>query len=114
MVVEGVGGWLVPLNERETVADLAAALGLPVVLVVGMRLGCINHACLSAESIRASGLALAGWIANCIDPAMALVRESIAAISERVDAPAMCVVPHLGTADAAFVGGLLGDHLTRS
>jgi dethiobiotin synthetase len=70
-VVEGVGGFCVPLNDREDTADLAAQLKLPVVLVVGTRLGCLNHALLTAHAIRVRGLKLAGWVANHIDPAMA-------------------------------------------
>lgn len=99
VLVEGVGGWLVPLNDEETVADLALALKLPVILVVGLRLGCINHALLTAESIRASGCTLAGWIANTVDPKMALPQESVAAIARRIDAPLLGVVPHLARLD---------------
>lgn len=69
-VIEGAGGWRVPLNDRETLAGLALELQLPVILVVGMKLGCLNHALLTAEAIRSDGLALAGWVANMIDPAM--------------------------------------------
>ena len=68
VVVEGVGGWLVPISARQTMADLAVALDLPVILVVGVRLGAINHALLTAQAIRASGLKFAGWVANRIDP----------------------------------------------
>jgi dethiobiotin synthetase len=71
VVVEGAGGWRVPLNEREDMADLAQALGLPIVLVVGLRLGCLNHALLTAESIVHRHLPWAGWVGNSIDPAMA-------------------------------------------
>ena len=101
VIVEGVGGWQVPLNEHETVADLAQALQLPVILVVGMRLGCINHALLSAESIRAAGCELAGWVANCVDPQMANRQESIDAIALRIDAPLLGIVPHLAQLDAS-------------
>ncbi|MCW8828653.1 MAG: dethiobiotin synthase, partial [Gammaproteobacteria bacterium] len=76
-VVEGVGGWRVPLNDAQTVADLAGAIGLPVILVVGLRLGCINHALLTAESIRASGCTLAGWIANSVEPRMAQQEDNV-------------------------------------
>lgn len=93
-LVEGVGGWQVPLNETENVADLAHALGLPVILVVGLRLGCINHALLTAESIRASGCTLAGWIANGVDPAMAEQQNNIASIQQRIAAPLLGVVPY--------------------
>jgi len=76
-VVEGAGGWLVPLNRTETMADLVAVLDLPVVLVVGMRLGCLNHALLTAESISARGVSLAGWVANQIVPDMDNVDQNI-------------------------------------
>lgn len=92
-VVEGVGGWLVPLNERQTVADLAQLLRLPVVLVVGLRLGCINHALLTAEAIRARGVQLAGWVANRIDPAFGLCQETVAAIDARIAAPLLLHMP---------------------
>jgi dethiobiotin synthetase len=107
VVVEGVGGWQVPLNESETVADLAVALQLPVILVVGLRLGCINHALLTAESIRASGCTLGGWVANTVDAKMALPEESVAAIARRIDAPLLGVVPHLAQRDA----GAIAAHL---
>jgi dethiobiotin synthetase len=87
VVVEGVGGFLVPLGPRIDVATLAVRLGLPVVLVVGMRLGCLNHALLTAEAIAARGLALAGWIANHVDPEMAAADENVRALEERLAAP---------------------------
>lgn len=93
IVVEGVGGWLVPLNERQTVADLAQLLALPVVLVVGLRLGCINHALLTAEAIRARGLGIVGWVANQIDPAFSFCAENIAAIDARVGVPLLMRIP---------------------
>ena len=87
IVVEGVGGFRVPLNETEDSADLAQRLALPVVLVVGLRLGCLNHALLAQEAIETRGLRLAGWVANRIDPAMQRAEENIAALSERLHAP---------------------------
>lgn len=87
VLVEGAGGWLVPLNETQTIADLAVALGLPVILVVAIRLGCINHALLSAQSIRASGCALAGWIANHTLPTDAQSAELVSSINQRITAP---------------------------
>lgn len=87
VIVEGVGGFCVPLNARETTADLARQLGLPVLLVVGMRLGCLNHALLTAQAIRASGLKLAGWIANHIDPQMARAEANVAALTAHLAAP---------------------------
>lgn len=101
-VIEGAGGWLVPLNDTETMADLAAGIGAPVILVVGMRLGCINHALLSAAAIRAAGLPLAGWVANHIDPDMAVPDENVAALAARLDAPLLGRVPVLDNASALF------------
>ena len=92
VVVEGAGGWRVPINDRETLADLARAIGAPVVLVVGIRLGCLNHALLTAEAIRADGLQLAGWVANGVDPAMPCVEENIDALRKRLDAPLLGIV----------------------
>ena len=87
VVVEGAGGFCIPLGEGFDSADLAARLGLPVILVVGLRLGCLNHALLTAQAIRARGLPLAGWIANHIDPAMEAVDENVLALAERLAAP---------------------------
>jgi dethiobiotin synthetase len=94
VVVEGVGGFRVPLDARQDTADLAHMLGLPVVLVVGMRLGCLNHALLTAEAISARGLTLAGWVANRIDPAMAEFEDNVAALRERLPGECLGVVPH--------------------
>ncbi|MDO9371943.1 MAG: dethiobiotin synthase [Gammaproteobacteria bacterium] len=107
VVVEGVGGWCVPLNERETSADLAAALGLPMVLVVGMRLGCLNHALLTCESIARYGVPLAGWVANAVTPGFAELDANIAALSERISAPLIGMVPHLSALDVRQVGQCL-------
>lgn len=96
LVVEGAGGWHVPLNESDDIAALAQRLALPVVLVVGLRLGCINHALLSAEAIRASGCELAGWIANHLDTEMVLAQENIEAIATRINAPLLGVMPFCG------------------
>lgn len=93
VVVEGVGGFRVPLNEREDTADLAQQLGLPVILVVGMRLGCLNHALLTKEAVGNRGLSLAGWVANRIDPDMARARENIQALSERLGTRPIAEVP---------------------
>ncbi|MBU0747085.1 MAG: dethiobiotin synthase [Gammaproteobacteria bacterium] len=94
VVVEGAGGFHVPLSDSQTGADLAQALALPVVLVVGLRLGCLNHALLTAEAIRARGLALAGWVANRIDPEMNAVDENIAYLRARLAAPLLAAVSH--------------------
>nr|VFJ63332.1 MAG: dethiobiotin synthetase [Candidatus Kentron sp. FW] len=92
-VVEGVGGWLVPLTPRETVADLVRRLELPVILVVGIRLGCINHALLSVESIRRGGIELSGWVANQSDPEVERGEENILTLEERIDAPLLARIP---------------------
>ena len=86
-IIEGVGGWLVPLNETENIADVADALNADVRLVVGMKLGCINHALLSAESIKARGVAFEGWIANCIEPDMLCLQENISTLTGLIFAP---------------------------
>lgn len=99
VLVEGAGGWRVPINDRETMADLAIAMAAPVVLVVGLRLGCINHALLTAEALRADGLRLAGWVANAVDPAMACRDENIATLRQRLSAPLLGVVPWLAVPD---------------
>ena len=99
VVVEGVGGFRVPLNEREDAAAMAQRLGLPVILVVGLRLGCLNHALLTQEAIAAEGLALAGWVANRIDPAMARAGENVQALSERLRAPLIADIPFGAASD---------------
>ncbi len=93
LVVEGAGGFLVPLSETQTGADLAVALELPLVLVVGMRLGCLNHALLTAEAIRARGLALAGWIANRVDPDFLCPDENLAYLRTHLGAPLWADLP---------------------
>lgn len=95
IIVEGVGGWLVPLNRQQTIADLATTLGLPVIMVVGIRLGCINHALLTAAQIQQSGNQLAGWIANPIDPQMNELQDNIDTLIEMIDAPHLGTTPHL-------------------
>lgn len=94
VIVEGVGGWMVPFNDQQTSADLAQQLDLPIILVVGMRLGCLNHALLTAQAIQASGLVLHGWVANQIDPEMAMFDENVQSLSARLAAPLLGVVPH--------------------
>ncbi len=107
VIVEGVGGWQVPLNQSETTADMAIRLQLPVVLVVGLRLGCINHALLTYESVKHSGLVCAGWVANKISPEMACVDHNIEAIDERLDAPLLGVIPCLKDIKAGQASGYL-------
>lgn len=92
VVVEGAGGFFVPLNTTQTLADLAVQLDIPLILVVGMRLGCINHALLTVEAIRARGLKLAGWVANEIDPAMPMFDDNVSSLQQRISAPCLGVV----------------------
>jgi dethiobiotin synthetase len=99
VVVEGVGGFHVPLSNTETGADLALALDLPVILVVGLRLGCLNHALLTAEAIRARGLMLAGWVANHVDPTMLARDDNIAFLQQHLRAPLLASVPYHSVPD---------------
>ena len=87
VIVEGAGGFLVPLNKTETMADLAAALNIRIILVVGMKLGCINHSLLTVEAIKARKLALHGWVANYIDPNMQMLAENEASLAARIVQP---------------------------
>lgn len=103
VIVEGAGGFLVPLGEDKTGADLARALALPVVLVVGLRLGCLNHALLTAEAIRARGLSLIGWICNRIDPAMLQPEENIAYLAAQLAVPLVADIGFSVAPDAGAV-----------
>ena len=112
VVVEGVGGFRVPLNSAMDTADLARTLRLPLVLVVGIRLGCINHALLTVEAIAARGLRLAGWVANRIDPRMLKAAENVASLQERIAAPLLAELPYSERPDpAALAHRLALDHL---
>lgn len=110
VVVEGACGWRVPLNDSETMADFALALAAPVVLVVGMRLGCLNHALLTSEAVAADGLQLAGWVANSIDPQMNCRDENIETLRCRLAAPLLGVVPWLPAVDPRAVALQLPAH----
>lgn len=113
VVVEGAGGFRVPLGDAFDSADLAAALGLPVVLVVGMRLGCLNHALLTAAAIDAAGLTLAGWVANHVDPAMSHKAENVAALEARLHAPLLARIEYDPAADASRAAPVFADALAR-
>jgi dethiobiotin synthetase len=121
VIVEGAGGWLAPLNDEQFIADLAVALGLPVLLVVGLRLGCLNHALLSVAAIRQRGMILGGWIANHLDPGFSRVAENVATLERHIGLPAIATVaharapqePHLAaTATAALIQAVLRKQLT--
>lgn len=107
VLVEGVGGFRVPLAEDYDSADLAVELDLPVILVVGLRLGCINHALLSAEAIERRGLRLAGWIGNRIDPHMLRVEANVDSLRARIDAPLLGLLPWSAAPDPASAAGQL-------
>jgi dethiobiotin synthetase len=107
VVIEGVGGFRVPLSSGSDTADLAKALGLPLILVVGIRLGCINHALLTVEAIATRGLPLAGWVANRIDPQMAKADENVASLGERISAPFLGELPFLARPAPTAVAGML-------
>ena len=100
VVVEGAGGFMVPISSRHTGADLARALNLPVVLVVGLRLGCLNHALLTLQAIRAQGLTLAGWVANHIEPTMLAQQDNIAFLRQQLGAPLLATIPFMADAQA--------------
>ena len=100
VVVEGAGGWLAPITGRVAMADLALALRLPVILVVGLRLGCLNHAFLTYDSIRAKGASFAGWVANGIDPAMERAAENLVSLADRLGEP-LARIPSLDPGGAS-------------
>ena len=103
VIVEGAGGFEVPLGPGSSMADVAAGLGLPVILVVGMRLGCLNHALLTARAVASSGLRLAGWVANHIDRDMPYADENVEALSARLPAPLLARIPWSQGVDASHV-----------
>ncbi|MCB1609504.1 MAG: dethiobiotin synthase [Xanthomonadales bacterium] len=108
VVVEGVGGWMVPLGQRLMLADVPRRLGLPVILVVGLRLGCLNHALLTARAILDDGLILAGWIGNCVEDPMLAQTENIDTLKQRLPAPCLGIVPPLAKpADPRLASGHL-------
>ncbi len=99
VLIEGAGGWYAPLSDKLSMATLAQRLGAPVVLVVGMRLGCINHALLTAQAIIQSGLTLAGWVANRIDPSMSRYEDNLTYLQQHLPAPFLAEIPHQTRAD---------------
>ena len=107
LIIEGVGGWAAPLSASLMQADVVRALRLPVLLVVGLRLGCLNHALLSARAIAADGAHLAGWIASHVDPAMERVDDNLAMLRERLPAPCWGVLPHAEHPDPALLASRL-------
>ena len=106
-LIEGAGGWRVPISNTEFLSDFAIALNVPVILVVGVKLGCINHALLTVEAIRNDGLELAGWVANIIDPDCARLAENIEYLKRHIAAPCLAEVPHLTIANSENVADYL-------
>lgn len=115
VIVEGAGGFCVPLNDEQDGADLAKNLNIKVIMVVGMRLGCLNHALLTADAISRRGLKMAGWVANCVEGDMAMLNENIAALVQRIKAPLLGVVPYYSAKpDAQSVAACLNwEQLSR-
>jgi len=114
VVVEGVGGWAAPLSASLDQVDLARAFEIPVLLVVGLRLGCISHARLTARAIRADGLHLVGWIGNAVDADFRRCEETIAILDRVIDAPRLGLLPHCtGTTDATVHSTLLAEAAAR-
>jgi len=103
VVVEGAGGWLAPINARETMADLARALGIPAVLVVGLRLGCLSHAELTWRAIGNYGVGFAGWVANRLSSPMEREAENLATLTRRFGAPPLAIVPFMGASAGSLV-----------
>ncbi len=107
VVVEGAGGWRVPINSRETLADVARELECAVIVVVGMRLGCLNHALLTMEAIRRDGLLIAGWVANILDPEMPRLQENIDTLKQCINEPCLGTVPRIDDLSAERVADFL-------
>jgi len=113
IVVEGVGGWRVPLNDHQGIADLARCLAHPVLLVVGLRLGCISHALMTAETIAADGVVLAGWIANQLDPAYERSSETVESLRRRLPAPLLGQLPWIESLDVPALAVRLREAAER-
>jgi len=111
VIVEGVGGWMVPIDGCQTMADVAVAMDLPVIMVVGIRLGCINHALLTYASIKASGLEFKGWVANIMDPNVSMVPEILNSIQIKMHEPLLGLVPPMRNVDASQVSQCLAKDL---
>lgn len=113
VLVEGVGGWQLPLSPALELPDLVRALGLPVIMVVGLRLGCLNHALLTARAMEADGVAFAGWIANAVDPAFERPEANIATLEAELHAPLLARLPHAPKASLKAVAEALSEACTR-
>ena len=107
IVMEGVGGWLVPLNAHDTTADMVKALEMPVILVAGIRLGCLNHALLTHAAIRERGIPLIAWVANCIDKDCLEIEDNIETLRGRLDAPLLGIIPYMEKHDVQTIADCL-------
>lgn len=107
VIVEGAGGFLVPLNETQDISDLVETLDIPVILVVGMRLGCLNHALLTECAIISRGLKFAGWVANILDQDMSALDENILSLQQRISAPLLGIIQFQSTADPRLIASLI-------
>ena len=114
VLVEGAGGWLVPINDTETLADVSVELRAAVILVIGMRLGCLNHALLTAAAVERAGLELAGWVANSVRETMPCLDENVDTLRTRLEAPCLGVVPHLGPVEPSAAQPFLDLELLLS
>lgn len=112
LIIERAGGWKVPLNDQETMADLAKAFGFPIIVVVGIRLGCINHALLTQESLSSANISVAGWVANVLDKDVLYPTENIESIQKRIPFPLLGIVPYQPSINAFQASTFLDfDHL---
>jgi dethiobiotin synthetase len=107
IIVEGAGGWYTPVNDQETIADVARALGLPVIMVVAMRLGCINHACLTYQAIQHSAVSCAGWLAVCNDRELTMADAVLHSLKNRLPVPLLGVLPYTESADFSVLASYL-------
>jgi dethiobiotin synthetase len=113
VVVEGAGGWFAPISEHQTMADLAWALSVPAVMVVGLKLGCLNHAQLTRLGVEAQGVSLAGWIASEVDPTMMRVADNLAALERLLGERPLAVLPHVADARAPLALMQLAERLAQ-
>jgi dethiobiotin synthetase len=113
VVVEGIGGWQVPLSRTLMLSDIPRRLDLPVILVVGLRLGCINHALLTAAAIAAQGARFAGWIANRVDARYRWPAETVASLRRRIKAPLLAEIPYLKTRDPVEAAACFSGEIDR-
>ena len=109
VLVEGAGGFMAPIDARQDMAALAVALNLPVILVVGMRLGCLSHALLTQEAVVRRGLPLAGWVANQLEPRMAAYNENLGTLQQRLQAPLIAEIPFLTVPDPLHAMGFVAN-----